>query len=198
MRTLENTLWVLGDPTLPSVGRRKRKGPGFSKNTQIITRNHMPSIITTLGGGPKTTPDPLQTQSQTHWPPCQDWWMIFKGYLCASVCVRLLCLQGGWVGGLGGGWLFTWLVRWCMFGGYPQCSCRVFWSASLGPKIHSRKLIVGSGNTRHKTLEYMCRYIPYRNNIETLLLNNKVDGVDKYDKPEYQQSCLSLFLFTSS
>lgn len=34
--------------------------------------------------------------------------------------------------------------------------------------------------------------------METLLLNDKVDGVDKYDKPEYQQSCLSLYLFTSS
>lgn len=44
---------VLGDPTLPSVGRRERKGPGFRKNTQIITRDHMPSIITTPGGGPK-------------------------------------------------------------------------------------------------------------------------------------------------
>lgn len=25
--------------------------------------------------------------------------MIFKGYVCASVCARLLCLQGGWTGG---------------------------------------------------------------------------------------------------
>lgn len=44
---------ALGDPTLPSVGRRKRKGPGFGEHSQIITRDHMPSIITTPGGGPK-------------------------------------------------------------------------------------------------------------------------------------------------
>lgn len=83
--------------------------------------------------------------------------------MCVHLSVRVCCVYkvAGWEAA--GGGLTVHMARQVMYAWrLPAVQLQSVWSASLGPKIQSKKLIVGSGNTRHKTLEYMCRYIPYK------------------------------------
>lgn len=91
--------------------------------------------------------------------------MIFKG-LCVCICLCASAVFTRWLGGRRrGGVLTIHMARQVMY------VCRlpavqlqsVLKRRAWARKIQREKLMAGSGDARHKTLAYLCRYIPYRN-----------------------------------